>query len=278
MTTAPAPRMSPPSMMGASWAKERGPVTGDAVELVLPPAPIGSRILSGILDVVCIYVWVIALLVLLLRIGEGWSSALAAAVGVGLVVFAFVVWPTGFETISGGRSPGKIALGLRSVRLDGGPIQFQHALARALFAFPEIHLFSGVPALTSAAMSSKHQRMGDRLAGTVVIQERIKWEIPQPPDMPPHLADWAAAADLGRIPEIWLHWSSEILTRQDMYPAARESALHDMVVGIAPWVMPPPPPASDEEIISAVLAERHRRAVRIEQKRADLRRRFVGEA
>ena len=263
----------------ASWADERGPVTGDAVELVLPPGMLGIRVVSGAIDLFCIVAWNVIGLIAVAYIANhiaDWNSARTATAMVLISVFALVVWPTAFETLSGGKSPGKYALGLRTVRLDGGPISFQHALTRALFALPEIQMFSGIPALVSAAISPRHQRMGDRLAGTMVVQDRARWTPPAPPVMPPHLETWAAGADIEAVPEIWIHWAHDVTRRPDMYPAARAQAIADVLRRIAPWVTPPPPPASDADLLEAILAERFRRSIARDEAKATLRRRLVG--
>ena len=62
------------------------------------------------------------------------------------VVLCFVVVPAAVETLSRGRSLGKLAAGLRIVRDDGGAIRFRHAVIRALIGFLEIYLtFGGLP-------------------------------------------------------------------------------------------------------------------------------------
>lgn len=254
----------------------RGPVTGDAVQLDLPAAALGMRVLSGLIDLFCIWTLAIGLLWLVTRLDIPWDRALIAATITTLTVVALVIWPTAFETLSGGRSPGKYVTGLRVIRFDGGPITFQHAFTRAMIGVPELIMFNGMPALLSAAISPHHQRMADRIAGTVVIQLRLPWPEQQGIAMPPHLDAWAAAADLDRIPEQWRFWCHQLIRRQGMVPASRAVAMHDLVVGIAPWVLPPPPPATDEEIVTAITAEHCRRAAARMQRDQQIRDRLVG--
>ena len=64
-------------------------------------------------------------------------------------VLVLVVVPTAVETLTHGRSLGKLALGLRTVRDDAGPISFRHSLIRALVGVVEIWMLSGVPALSA---------------------------------------------------------------------------------------------------------------------------------
>src|SRR5215216_889977 len=89
-----------------------------------------------------------------------------------------------------GRSLGKLALGLRTVRDDAGPITFHHALVRALIGFVEIYLFTCIPAFFSMLVSRRGKRLGDYAAGTYVIRDRVTLRLPLPPPMPAELATW----------------------------------------------------------------------------------------
>ncbi len=65
-----------------------------------------------------------------------------------------------------------MALGLRVVTVEGAPIRFRHALVRALVGLVELYLTLGTLALLVAMGSRRFRRLGDHLAGTVVVQER----------------------------------------------------------------------------------------------------------
>ena len=120
----------------------------------------------------------------------------------------FVGYPLLWETLTRGRSPGKYAMGLRVVRTDGGPIVFRHALARALAGFIVdfglLSLFTGLIGIVVSASTARGQRIGDLLAGTVVVRERLPrtgLESLPPPD--PGLAAWAGAASSPASPTTW---------------------------------------------------------------------------
>ena len=122
-------------------------VTGEAVALELPAAGIAIRALSGFLDLLIagVALWV-GLWVALLLTQNADDAIIAVAMTV-LLVLVSVVLPTTLETLTRGRSVGKLATGLRTVRDDAGPIGFRHALTRALVGFVEIWALYGVPAL-----------------------------------------------------------------------------------------------------------------------------------
>ncbi|HET8855658.1 MAG TPA: RDD family protein, partial [Salinimicrobium sp.] len=89
----------------------------------------------------------------------------------GLPVFLyFLLW----ETFWDGRTPGKAALDLRVVRLDGSKPAFSGYLVRWLLRIIDITLTSGSVAVISILLSGKGQRLGDMAAGTTVITERKK--------------------------------------------------------------------------------------------------------
>ena len=172
-------------------------VTGEAVALELPAAGIAIRALSGFLDLLIagVALWV-GLVVAALMTQNADDAIIGVAMTV-LVALVSVVLPTTLETLTRGRSVGKLATGLRTVRDDAGPIGFRHALTRALVGFVEIWALFGVPALVSGMVSSKGKRLGDFAAGTYVVRERVNITLPPPPMMPLQLAKWAAGADIG---------------------------------------------------------------------------------
>ena len=81
--------------------------------------------------------------------------------------------PIAVETLSHGRSLGKLACGLRVVRDDGGPIRFRHALVRGAMGVVEILMTFGVIACIASLVSARGRRLGDVFAGTLVVRERM---------------------------------------------------------------------------------------------------------
>ena len=252
-------------------------VTGEAVALELPAAGIALHALSGFLDM---SIAVLALMVgvfftpLLTGVAD---DAIAGAATTVLLVLVFVVLPTTMETLSRGRSIGKLATGLRTVRDDAGPIGFRHALTRALIGFVEIWLLFGVPALVSGLVSSKGKRLGDHVAGTYVVRERVHLRLPPPPMMPPDLAAWAAGADIARLPDGLAMAVRQFLMRAPLLsPSSRATLgvqLHDEVIG---YVAPAPPAGIHPELVlAAVISDRRRRDTIRLQRDATLRSRLI---
>src|SRR3954463_5663106 len=146
-------------------------VTGEAVTLDLQPATFASRSVSGVLDLLVQWVGLIVVIMVMSRVTADLDDAAAAALGLVSVVAVLVGYPLVMETLTRGRTLGKMAMGLRTVRDDGGPIRFRQALVRALLEVVEVWALSGSPALISSLASSRGKRLGDHLAGTFVVRE-----------------------------------------------------------------------------------------------------------
>lgn len=93
-----------------------------------------------------------------------------------LIIVLFFLWSsyfTFFEWLSNGQTPGKRWLRLRVISEDGRPLTFWAAAVRNLLRTVDM-----MPApfysvgLVSVFISSRDQRAGDLVAGTVVVRER----------------------------------------------------------------------------------------------------------
>ena len=252
-------------------------VTGEAVALELPAAGIPVRALSGLLDLLVAVVAFVLGRSIALLITPGADQAISAAVGTLLVVSVTIVLPTTLETLTRGRTVGKLATGLRTVRDDAGPISFRLALTSALVGFVEIWALLGVPALVSGLVSNKGKRLGDYAAGTYVVRERVHLTLPPPPMMPPQLAAWAAGADIARLPDGLAMAVRQFLMRAPLLsPQSRATLGVQLCDEVVTYVAPQPPACLHPEVVlAAVLADRRRRdAIRLERD-AQLRRRLI---
>src|SRR6266542_5010983 len=78
-----------------------------------------------------------------------------------------------FEWIWNGQTPGKRWLKLRVIREDGRPVTFWEAAVRNLLRTADMMPFPFYSlGLISVFISSRDQRVGDMVAGTVVVRER----------------------------------------------------------------------------------------------------------
>ncbi|WP_410590709.1 RDD family protein [Amycolatopsis sp. lyj-23] len=254
-------------------------VTGEAVVLDLRVAKLASRAVAMALDVLVQFALLFGAFTVLTFAVPFDDQSLFVALLLVFVVLVVVGYPVLSETLSRGRSLGKMAMGLRVVRVDGGPIRFRHALVRGLAGFVvdfwALGLFGAVAVIVSLC-SSNGRRVGDFLAGTLVIRERV-------PDggtyaavaMPPGLEGWAAQLDLTRLPDDLALASRQFLSR---YRELRPEAAHALGWGLAQQVgnalgTPVPPGVPPWAFLAAVLAERrnrdHARAFQAYAARAD---------
>jgi uncharacterized RDD family membrane protein YckC len=236
-------------------------VTGEAVVLDLRPASFITRALALALDLVVTVVAVLGVTFLLASTTDVLDQAAGSALGLVTTIGVLIGIPITVETLTRGRSLGKLAAGLRVVRDDGGPIRFRHALIRGLLAVPEIYWSSGSVALITSLLNRRGKRVGDLLAGTYVIRERSPREQPNLVQMPPHLYSWVSVSDLGRLPDRLSLAVRQFLGRASrLAPASRERLGRALAEQVSGYVSPSPPPGTHpEDFLAAVLAERRDR-------------------
>ncbi|GAA4265335.1 RDD family protein [Frondihabitans peucedani] len=241
-------------------------VTGEAVGLDLRPASFVPR-LAGVAIDYATYVAVLVGLLLLLSLAaqrDLVDRSTGAALSVAIVVFSLVVIPTAVETVTQGRSLGKLAVGARVVRLDGGAITFRHAFTRALVGLLEIVATTGGVAVLVGLLNSRSRRLGDLLAGTYALNERPPKEGRVVYEVPEALRGWARTADVARLPDSLARRLSSFLQQAPrMVPASRMRVAAGLAAEATRFVSPLP--ATDPETfvvaVSALRRDRESRAL-----------------
>ncbi|MEV0336858.1 RDD family protein [Nocardia sp. NPDC050717] len=237
--------------------------TGEAVALELPIARIPSRAGAFLLDLLiqlglaATLVYVAMLLLLAADADEAWWNVTAVVT----LVTVLVVYPVCSETVSRGRSVGKLAFGLRVVRADAGPIDFRHALTRglagAIVDFWMLGAFGAVAVVTSLC-SRDARRVGDVLAGTVVVHTRQTLPRPTLAVAPPWLTGWAAQLELSGLSDELAGAVRQYLTRmRTLTPAAQHHLGTQLVDAVCRAVRTPAPQGYPPyHVLGAVLARR----------------------
>ncbi len=225
-----------------------GSVLGlDNVRLELPVAGLGNRVLAAFVDVLLLSVLAVAAvaagMALATQLGLGWGWVL----GVVLLLLFLVQWGyfVACEVAMGGQSPGKLLVGLRVVNDDGGQPSTASLVVRNLLRV--VDLFVGVVLM---ALDPRCRRLGDRLAGTVVVHERR----PEPQPV------------LGRVPRGWggreVALVEALLERAPGLEPARAQRLAGRVLA---WVERDEPGMLEGVEVTADAVATLRRAFRVER-------------
>ncbi|MFI9831867.1 RDD family protein [Streptomyces sp. NPDC051913] len=240
-------------------------VTGEAVALELRPARLPSRALAVLLDLLVAVVAYILVTVALVASTSSLDEAAQFAVSLAAFVLVMVGGPIAVETLSHGRSLGKMACGLRVVRDDGGPIRFRHALVRGGIGVIEILLTFGVVACIASLVSARGRRLGDVFAGTLVVRERVPVStsgfLPPPP---PWLAGRFSGLDLSSVPDgLWLAIRQYLARMQQLDPQVGSAMAERLAADVVAHTgTPAPHGVPSAAYLAAVVQERQAREVR----------------
>lgn len=237
--------------------------TPDRVALALPLAGLGARAFAWLGDLLCIFLaWVTALLLYSIS-GDLLREVLALSWGGQLLAVAAVFvsgwgWDVAWEVLAGGRTPGKRAAGLRVVRTDGAPVGLAESLARNVLRAVEVP-FGYAPGVLAIALGPRRQRLGDLVAGTLVIRERrydlsrygfAAAEDPRFVALRGRAATLLAAAEFERLLDF-------LRRRPALDPLPRSAVSAKLARALAARAGLPPPSDADAEPFLEALASHH---------------------
>jgi len=232
--------------------------TPERVALSLPVAGLGARALAALLDLLLVFLaWIIGLVAysasgdLITQVKAlSYAGQLLAVVGVLAAGWGWdVAWELGWR----GQTPGKRALGLRVVGVDGSPVGPAESVVRNALRALEVPL-GYAPAVLLVALSPRRQRLGDLVAGTLVIQER-RYDLSRYGPPAGTAARWSALqgraaaliapADFERLAD-FLH------RRAELEPLPRARIAGRLAAALAGRAgLPPPPPEASEGFLEA---------------------------
>lgn len=140
--------------------------TPEGVELRLPVAGLASRSLAWLIDALIKFAILLVASIFFQLFGELGGGLLL--IGMFLLLWFYNVL---FEVLNHGATPGKRALGLRVMNVNGTPVGWTGSLIRNLLRFvdalPGCYAFGCVAVL----VSKEFQRLGDLAAGTIVVYQ-----------------------------------------------------------------------------------------------------------
>ena len=249
-------------------------MTGEAVGLEIRPTSFVLRAAGAIID---FWVSVGAFLLIIFAISTPLfqsflDEASSAAVTIAAMVFCLVVIPTAVETATQGKSLGRLAVGARIVRDDGGAIGFRHAFIRALTGVLEIYFTLGGFAAMVALLNGRSKRLGDLLAGTYSQNERVSRVTPPVFGVPVELIAWSTTADVARMPDGLARRVAQFLAQAaQLTPDARDRLARRLADEVSRYVSPVPQ-GSAELFLAAVASVRRDReyaALQLERQRLE---------
>ncbi len=210
--------------------------TPEGITLERDIAGPGSRLTAAALDALLlglIYTLLVLGLLLLASIDVSGLGALVAGILIGGLPLVLALYHFAFHAFGGGQTPGKRLVGLRVAAADGSPATITQNLLRS--ALWPLDVFMPLPlpfmlGLTTIALTERRQRIGDLVAGTLVLRERSARTVVDPF----HGERWSALPrrtfDLhpgvaARLEDEDFEFLRELLAREDLRYEERERLL-----------------------------------------------------
>ncbi len=176
-------RAREPLGSGPSLQQQLGIETPEHVAVHLELAGVGSRAAAALVDTVVASLGLALLVGVVLLLGFRPGSLLAGwllALVVLLLGFTFLAYFVLLEALNGGRTLGKQLVGIRVVMDTGRPVTPTAAAVRGLFRLLDCYLpiLPFLPGLVLIFLQRRNQRLGDVVAGTIVVRDRpMDWTL-----------------------------------------------------------------------------------------------------
>ena len=246
--------------------------TPESIAFTYELAGLGSRFLAVALDfLIQVLAWFGLLFLFVavanrsaeigaaIRLNANQVESLFIAIWVFLSFIIFVGYFIGFEAAWNGQTPGKRLLGIRVVRDGGYPIDLGGAVLRNLVRVVEA-IFLYIPAAASALLSSQNKRLGDFVAGTIVVRDRA-FEVTNPRawlqgDQGSNLAPLVAQESL--TPDEWALIERYVERRTTLPPSIVAATAERIAASLRPKVGSPATGLTDDDLLLRLFASRRR--------------------
>ena len=151
--------------------------TSQNIELEYELGSLGDRIVGRILDFIVLFAYGIIIFAI---VGFGNLESFISKNAWFIVIF--IVVPVVFydllsEIFLNGQSLGKKIMGIKVISLTGGQASFSQYLIRWLFRIVDFSFSGSLVALITVAATEKKQRLGDIVAGTVLVKTKPRTQI-----------------------------------------------------------------------------------------------------
>ena len=143
--------------------------TAQNVDLAFAPAGLGERIGAWFVDALLGVGYVVVMV---------WLQAPSSGNAAAIILFSpLLLYHLVCEVLFEGQTAGKRLLQIQVSRVDGAAPSLGQYLLRWTFRFVDVTFSSGVVAVVSVAATQRSQRLGDVVAGTVVVRRRRRVRI-----------------------------------------------------------------------------------------------------
>lgn len=189
-------------------------------------------------------------------LSQQWIVAIGILLGFSFYFGYFAI----FEAVWNGQTPGKRAARIRVIKESGRPITPAESVARNLMRIvDQLPAFYGL-GIASVLISSQNKRLGDFVAGTIVVHERTLqdirplWEAAKTPVTVKYGAERLTPEDFALM--------ESFLNRRDaLAPDVRYRMAEQITARIKPRLaIPPAEMPSAEKLLEAVASERRANA------------------
>jgi uncharacterized RDD family membrane protein YckC len=169
--------------------------TPEGITLDIVLAGLGSRFLARLLDSLIQIVIIVGLVLGMFRYD---TPGVARGVGWVLLFLVMFAYDVPFEVLNNGRTPGKMAAGIRVVERAGEPIGFIASAIRNIVRIVDFLPVFYVIGSISIVATQDDQRLGDLAAGTYVVRDKfpgLAMQFPPPITVSPAVvASWDVSA------------------------------------------------------------------------------------
>ena len=150
--------------------------TTQNIELEYDLASLGERIVATIIDLVIFFGYMFLILIVMdfsssMLNGWGWLSI--------LLFLPIAFYSLLSEIFFNGQTVGKRVMGIKVISLNGNQASFGQYLTRWLFRLVDLWMFWFVLATIMVAITEKHQRLGDLIAGTTLVKTKPRTALQQ---------------------------------------------------------------------------------------------------
>lgn len=240
--------------------------TPEGVDLSLTLAGVGSRFAAALVDYSIQLLILVALAAALFGglalAGGDTGGGVAGAIYAIASFLLFVGYDISFEVLASGRTPGKRLNGLRVVRMRGEPVTFLTSAVRNVLRVIDILPGAYLVGAVSVLATAQNQRIGDVIAGTLVVRERrAGTRSPSVPVYaPPTRFDEGESWDTSAVTTDELAAVRSFLERRLALEAgARSELARTLATRLRPKVVGAPPTLPTERFLELLVAAKSSR-------------------